>query len=138
MCEDIEYEVLEEGRCTTKTFCKQYAKSFPGYTCIDELCKGNDCVWKHIDEPLCEDIGCEDQKEGRRMIKEERDKYMNESKEYPCTDEFCNGNDCVCSYQGQTLSEDIGCEDRKEGECMTKHNRKQYAKSFPGYPCING
>ena len=91
MCEDIECEILEEDRCMTKTFCKQYAKSFPGYTCIDEICKGNDCVCKNIDELLCKDIGCEDQKECRCMIKEEYDKYMNESKEYLCTDEFCNG-----------------------------------------------
>ena len=120
----------------TKKFCQQYAKNFPDYNYIDEYYKSNDRVCKYIEESLSKDIGCADQKEGRRMIKEKCAKYMNESKGYPCPDAFCKGNECVYSYQEQTLSEDIVC-DRKEAECMTKNNCKQYAKTFPSYTCIN-
>ena len=46
-------------------------RNFPGYTCIDEYCNGNNCEFKYIEEPLCDDIGCEDQIEGRCMTIEE-------------------------------------------------------------------
>ena len=70
-----------------KEECDKYMTESKGCTCTDEFCKGNDCVCKYKEQPLCEDIGCEDQKEGRRMTKDERDKYMTESKECSCTDD---------------------------------------------------
>ena len=85
----------------TKTFCKQYAKSFPGYTCIDEICKGNDCVCKNKEQPSCEDIGCNDQVEGECMTKKN---YKQDSKTfqgYTCTDVFFKGNDCDYKYKKQ-------------------------------------
>ena len=108
-------------------------KESKGYTFTYEFFQGNDCACSCKEQPLCEDIECEDQKEGRCMTKEECDKYMTESKRYPFTDDFCKGNDCVCKYNEQPLCEDIGCEDQEEGEFMTKNNCQQYSKQFPGY-----
>ena len=48
------------------------------------FCKGNDCVSKCKEQTLCEDIGCEDQTDGRCMTKEDYDKSMPDSKEYHC------------------------------------------------------
>ena len=121
----------------TKEECDKYTTESKGYTCPGEFCKGNDYVYKYKEQPLCEDIGCEDQKEGRCMTKEECDKYMTESKGRTCIDEFCQGNDCVCKYKEQPLCEDIECKDQKEGEYMTKNNCKQYRKQFPGYTCTD-
>ena len=73
-------------------------------------------------EELSIDIGGVDQKEGRRMITEECTSKMTESTGYPCHDALCKGNDCLCSSQEQTLSEDIGFDDRKEGYFRSKKN----------------
>ena len=136
MCEENGCVVLEEGRCMTTKLCKKNKKNFPGYNCIDECWNCNDCVYVYI-EGLCNNIGCADQKEGRRMIKEECTNKMNESKGYPCHHEFCNGNDYLCSYQEQTLSEDIGCDDRKKGDCMTKKEMCAVCKKILEITCIN-
>ena len=47
-----------------KVECDEYAKKYPGYTCSDKFCKGNDYVCSYYDQPLCEDNGCKDQVEG--------------------------------------------------------------------------
>ena len=74
LCEDIGCKVQEEGEYLTKKNCHQYAKKFPRYSYIDEYCKGNDYEYTYINELFCEDIGCEDQKEGRCTTTEEYEK----------------------------------------------------------------
>ena len=87
MCEDIGCDDQAEAEYMTDTFLKQYTKNFPGYNCTAVFCKGNDHVCKCKEQRLCEDIGCEDQKEGRCMTKDEYDKYMTDSKECNCSDD---------------------------------------------------
>ena len=81
--------------------------------------KGNDCVCSYQEQPLCENITCDDQKEGTCKPKEECDKYMNDYKAFTCNDEVCKGNDCECSSEEHQLCGDIRCEDPTEGRCMT-------------------
>ena len=69
--------------------------------------------------------------------KEERDKYMNDSKACICTDEVCKGNDCVSSSEEQTLYKDIGCEDPKEGRCITKEKCDKFMTTSKRYTCTN-
>ena len=71
-----------------KKNCKQYAKKYLGYPYNDEFCKGNNYVYQYKEQPLCEDIGCEDQKEGRCTTTEEYEKNTNESKIYPYSGPF--------------------------------------------------
>ena len=120
LCEDIACEDQTEGRYMTKNKCKQYAEKYPGYPNNDELCKGNngECIYQ--EQSLYKDIKYDDKQEDICKPKEERDKYMNDSKALICTEEVCKGNDCVCSSGEQTLCKDIGCADPKEGRCITK------------------
>lgn len=84
MCEDIGCDDQAEAEYMTDTFLKQYTKNFPGYNCTAVFCKGNDHVCKCKEQRLCEDIGCEDQTDGRCMTKEDYDKSMPDSKKYHC------------------------------------------------------
>ena len=121
MYEKNECAVIEEGRYMSTRLCRKYAKDFPGYFCIDEYCICADCVYMYIKESST-DIGGADQKEGRRMITEDCINKMTGSIGYPCRDALYKGNDCLCSYHEQTLNEDIGCNDQKEGDCRIKKN----------------
>ena len=78
-----------------------------GYTCTVEICKGNACECRCKEQPWCENIGCDDQKEYRCMTKEECERYMTEYKDYTCNDESCKDNNCVCKYEDQPLYEDV-------------------------------
>ena len=135
LCEDIAYEDQKEGRYMTENKYKQYAKKYPGYPCNDEFCNGNNCVCIYQEQPLCEDIKYDDQQEDICKPKEERDKYMNDSKEIICNDEVCKDNNCVCSSEEQKLCKDIGCADPKEGKCITKEECDKYMTTFKGYTC---
>ena len=53
----------------TKNNCKQYAKKSPGYPCTDAFCNGKFYVYSYKEQPLCDDIGCEGQKEGSYKTK---------------------------------------------------------------------
>ena len=64
---------------------KKYATTLPGYNCTTVYCKGNERVSKYKEQNLCEDIGCEDQTDGRCMTKEAYDKSMSDSKDYHCS-----------------------------------------------------
>ena len=121
LCKETGCAVIKEGRCKSTKICRKNTKDFPGYYCIDDYCNYDDCVYMYIEE-LSTDIRDADQKEGRRMITEECSIKMTESTWYPCHDTLCKGKDCFCSSQEQILSEDIGCDDRKEGECRMKKN----------------
>ena len=68
----------------SEQYSKKYATTLPGYFFTAVYCKGNDCVSKYKERKLCEDIGCEDQTDGRCMKKEAHDKYMPDSKESHC------------------------------------------------------
>ena len=91
----------EEDEYMTKNNRKQYTKHFPGYTCIDELWKGNGWICKYKEQPLCEDIGCDDQAEGECMTKHNYKQYAKILLGYTRIDEFYKGNDCVCKYKKQ-------------------------------------
>ena len=67
--EHIGCEDQNEGRCKTKEYSARYMTDSKGYTCNDELCKGDDCGCKYKEQLLCEDIDYEDQKEGKYMTK---------------------------------------------------------------------
>ena len=81
---DIGYDDQVEGDCMPEQNSKQYATTLPGHNCTVVYYKGNDCVSKYKEQTLCEDIGCEDQTDGRCMTKEDYDKSMPDSKEYHC------------------------------------------------------
>ena len=115
MCEDVGYEDQKEGRCMTKKNCTQYAKKYPGYPCTDAFYNGNNCVCSYKEQPLCEDIGCDDQKEGRCMTKKNCTQYAKKYPGYTCNDKFCRDNDCGCSYKEQPFYKDIGRAYKKEG-----------------------
>ena len=83
----------------TENKCKQYANKYPGYPCNDEFCKGNNCVCICQEQPLGRDIKYDDQQENICKLKEECEKYMDDFKEFICTDEVCKGNNCVCSSE---------------------------------------
>ena len=72
MCKNLECEDKPENRCMTKEDCANYITDFKGKTCNDELCNGTDCVSNYKEQPLCEDISCEDQKEGRCIYEEKK------------------------------------------------------------------
>ena len=116
----------------TKVEC---ATSPKGYTFSEELCEGNDCVCSYYEQPSCEDIGCEEQKNGRCMTKVECKQYATSTKGYTCTVKFCQGIDCVCSYYEQPCK-DNGCKDQ-EGKCMTKEECVNFVTSNEGYSCTD-
>ena len=66
------------------TASKKYTTILQGYNFTAVYCKGNDCVSKYKEQKLCEDIGCEDQTDGRCMTKEAHDKSIPDSKECHC------------------------------------------------------
>merc|ERR1712238_141320 len=80
-------------------------------------------------------IGCEKEKKDTCMTTVECKQIATSNKGYTCSEELCEGNDCVCSYYEQALCEDIGCEKEKKGTCMTKVECKQIATSNKGYTC---
>ena len=137
LCEDIDCEDQTECSCMTIEDSKRYMTDSKGYTCNDELDKGNNCGCRYKEQPLCKDIDCEDQKEGRYMTKNNCKKYAQKYPGYPCNDEFCKDNNCVYSYKDQLLCEDIECEDQKECRCMTKEDSERYMTDSKGYTCNN-
>ena len=129
-------KISDERIKTIEEFYRHMTAS-KGHNCNVEFCKGNDCVCSSEEQSLCEDIECDDQKEGICMTQEECDKYILESKSYTCTDEVCKDNDCVCSSEEQPLCEDIGSEDLKEGKCMTKVECNKYMNVSKGCTCTD-
>ena len=91
-----------------------YIYASKGYNCNHEVYKGNDFGYSFKEQPLCEDIECENQTEGRCMTKEDCERYITNSKGYTCNDKLYKGNDYVFTYMEQPLCEDIDCEDQKE------------------------
>ena len=62
---------------------------------------------------------------------------MIKSKRYPCTDDFCKDNDCVCKYKEQPLYEDSGCYVLEVGRYMMKIIVISMQRPFLGYNCID-
>ena len=120
LCEGIDCADQKKCSCMTKEDSERYMSNSKGYTCNDELFKGNDCECSYKEQPLCEDIDYEDQKEGRYMTNNNCKQYAKKYPGYQCNDKFCKGNNYVCSYKEQPLCKDVGCEDQKECRCMTK------------------
>ena len=83
----------------TKNNYHQSAKKFPRYSYNDEYCIGNDCEYTYIAEPLCGDIGCEDQPGNSCMTTEECDNNTNKSNKNSTNTEIRKGNDCVRKFQ---------------------------------------
>jgi len=149
--QDSKCTAMEEGECMTNTHCKQYAQRFPGYSCNNKLCKGVKCSCRYKAQsktekptkepttshtPMCKDVGCEKQKGGKCMTKEECDKYSKQFLGYSCSKTLCEGKDCVCKYKEQLLcEEDIGCTKQEEGECMTKEACFKHTNLNKGYAC---
>ena len=62
-----------------------------GYHCNAAICKDNDCECCYNEQPMCEEIECEDQMEDS------------------CNDELCDGTAYAFDYNEQQLCEDIAC-----------------------------
>ena len=103
LCEDIGCAITADGTCMITTNRKKYTTNFPGYTCNNEYYNGNDCVYKNKQQPLCKDIGCDDQVEGDCMTEQNSKQYATTFPGYNC-----KGNDCVSKFKEHTLCKDIG------------------------------
>ena len=137
MCEEIDYEDQIEGRCMTKEDCVRYMNDSKGYTCNDELCNGTAYAFKYKEQPLCEDIACEDQTEGRYMTENKCKQYANKYPGYPSNDEFCKGNNCVFIYQEQPLGRDIKYDDQQENICKPKEECEKYMNDSKAFICTD-
>ena len=80
LCEDIERVYKTECRCLTTVEGDKHMNASNGYNCNDAVCKGNDCGCCYKEQPMCEEIDCEDQMEGRCVTKEDCVRYINDSK----------------------------------------------------------
>ena len=135
MCEDIEYENKEDGRCMKPEECNKHMTTSRVCYCTDDYCNGTECACKYVDQPLCEDIGCAVTAVGACMTTTNRKQYTTNFSGYTCNNEYCKGNDSVCKNKQQPLYEDIGCEDIVEGDCMPEQNSKQYETTLPEHVC---
>ena len=80
LCEDIGRIYKKECKCLTTVECDKHMNVSNGYNCNDAVCKGNDCGCCYKEQPMCEEIDCEDQMEGRCVTKEDCVRYINDSK----------------------------------------------------------
>ena len=115
LCEDIERVYKKECKYMTTEECKRHMNASNGYNCNNAVFKGNDCGCYYKEQPMCEEVDCEDQMEDRCITKQGCAKYMNDFKGHTCNDELYNGTDYAFKYKEQPLCEDIACEDQKEG-----------------------
>ena len=74
----------------TKEACYNDLDQFPGYTCSEDLCKGNDCVCKYKEQP-CKDNGCQEKTEGECVSKDK------------CLERAAIGMKCDENLCGKTL-----------------------------------
>ena len=121
----------------TKNNCHQYAKKFSRYSYNDEYCIRNNFECTFNDEPVCGDIGCEDQPGDSCMTIAVCENNTNESNRNSTNEEIRKGNDYVTKFQGQPLCKETGCAVIKEGRCKSTKICRKNTKDFPGYYCID-